>query len=103
MEEVKQAGLFGGYKLIVKKVKKPKELPAKNVLKEKIKRLYTLYEELYELQEIEILETREIIIKGNILIYPQDRQAEPKELINLTIYDIDLRIEKMKEFLNVRN
>jgi len=104
MEEVKQADLYGGYKLIVKKEKKPKKLPAKNVLKEKIEMLYALYEELYELQEIKILEPREVIIKGNILIYPQDRQAEPKELIKLTIYDIDKRIEKMKETLNsVRN
>lgn len=73
------------------------------VLRQKIELLYKLYEELYNRQNISILEPRDVVIKGNIIIYPEDRQAEPIELINLTIYDIDERIAKMKKALGIND
>lgn len=109
--EFKQANIFEEHelistKIVAKNTPKTEKTIVKNkkleVLKNKIKILYEFYEQLYEKQNINLLENREIIIKGNIISYPQDRQAEPKELIKLTIYDIDKRIEKMKEILSLR-
>lgn len=83
------------------KTKKPKKLNSKNrILQAKIKELYGLYQKLYELQNISILEQREVIIKGDIIIYPDERQAEPIENIFIKIEDIDKRIENMLKVLN---
>lgn len=100
--ELKQANIYGGYTIVVAK-KQPKNVPKKikTYLKYKIKILYDMYEQLYEKQNISLLDNRDAIIKGNIISYPEERQAEPLELINLNIYDIDERIKKMKEVLNV--
>lgn len=99
---LKQVNIFGECKEIVKKTGN-KEKHAKKInfykIRQKIELLYKLYEELYNRQNISILEPRDVIIKGNIIIYPEDRQAEPVELINLTLYDIDEKIEKMKKVL----
>lgn len=100
---LKQVDIFGEYKEIVKKTTKQKTRKKTNFYKfrEKIELLYKLYEELYNRQNISILEPRDVIIKGNIIVYPEDKQAEPVELINLTIYDIDKRIEIMKKTLGI--
>ena len=46
------------------------------------------------------MEQKELIIKNNIVAYPQDRQAEPMEIINMnTLDDIDKRIEAMEDTL----
>jgi hypothetical protein len=95
--ELKQAGIFGEYYLVGKK-KKSKKNDNKNVeLKQKLQLLYDLYERLYEQQNIDPLEYRDIIIKGNIIVYPEERQAEPIDSIKLTTYDIDKRISIMQE------
>lgn len=102
--ELKQANLYGGYKLVVVKNNKENTLKKQKLnlkLKQKIKILYELYEALYEKQEISLLDNRDIIINKNIVSYPEERQAELIEMIYLSIYDIDKRIEKMKEVLNV--
>ena len=103
--ELKQASIFGEYKQVVKKYNKnnKKSVPTKTKeLKEKITILYNLYQLLYEKLNIDCLEQREIIIKQNIIIYPDEQQAEPIEITNMNILDdIDKRINKMKEILNV--
>lgn len=99
---LKQVNIFGECKEIVKKTSNKEKCAKKNnfyKIKQKIELLYELYEELYKRQNISILEPRDVIIKGNIIIYPEDRQAEPVELINLTLYDIDEKIDKMKKVL----
>lgn len=99
---LKQADIFGGYRLIVNKDNKkppPPKKTANSILKQKIKLLYRMYESLYRKQNISILEPREVIIKNGIISYPEERQAEPIELIDLTLEDIDKRIDIMKEYL----
>lgn len=100
--EVYQVDIFGKYQKVITKDSKeykPKKLNKKNrILKEKLKILYGLYEELYKKQEISILEYREVIMKDNLIIYPEDRQAEPKKIINLNVLDdIDKRIEETQK------
>lgn len=95
--ELKQAGIFGEYYLIGKKKKSKKNNNKNAELKQKLQLLYDLYERLYEQQNIAPLEYRDVIIKGNIMIYPEERQAEPIDSIKLTIYDIDKRISIMQE------
>lgn len=97
----KQADIFGGHKEIKKKTAVPKKKKENKLLKQKIDILYRMYEELYKKQNIGLLEQRDAIIKNNIIAYPEEKLAEPIEIINLSIYDIDKRIEKMKEVLNV--
>ncbi len=97
--ELKQADVFGGYKLVEKR-HKPKKLVKNQEVKEKIKLLYELYEKLYDKQNIDLFEQRDIIIKGNIICYPNDRQAEPAELTVLSIEEVDKKIQVMKKTLN---
>ena len=102
--ELKQSNIYGEQILIVNKNNKsvkPKTKDKNKILKNKIKILYKMYEELYEKQNISLLDNREIIVKGNIVSYPEERQAEPSDIKNLTIKDIDKRILRMKEILNV--
>lgn len=102
--ELKQASIFGEYKQVGKKINK-KNVPKKNKinleLKQKIEILYNMYEQLYEKQNINLLDSRDIIIKENIISYPEERQSEPIDIISLGIYDIDKRIIRMKEVLSV--
>lgn len=103
--ELKQVNIFGEYdnlKVIKKNDTKIKKVIKENEnLKQKIKILYKMYEQLYEKQNISILEPRDIIIRNNIVIYPEDRQAEPIDTITLGIYEIDERIEIMKKTLGI--
>lgn len=103
--ELKQVNIFGEYvnlKVIKKNDTKIKKVIKKNEnLKQKIRILYKMYEQLYEKQNISLLEPRDVIIRNNIIIYPEDRQAEPIDTISLGIYDIDKRILIMKEILSV--
>lgn len=103
--ELKQVNIFGEYvnlKVIKKNDTKIKKVVKKNEnLKQKIRILYKMYEQLYEKQNISLLEPRDVIIRNNIIIYPEDRQAEPIDIISLGIYDIDKRILRMKEILSV--
>lgn len=92
---LKQANIFGEYFEI--SVKQKRKCKKNQKLKQKIKILYELYEQLYEKQNISPIEYRDIIIKGTIIIYPEERQAEPIEAINLTLDDIDKRINIMQE------
>lgn len=99
---LKQASIFGEYKEIVIKKKSTPKKRKNEELKQKINILYNLYQQLYEKQNISLLESKEIIINKNIIAYPEERQAEPLELITMNILDdIDKRINKMKEILNV--
>lgn len=101
---LKQVNLFGEQILIINKNNKSVKSKIKDknkTLKNKIEILYKMYEELYEKQNINLLDNREIIMKGNIISYPEERQSEPIDIINLGIYDIDKRILRMKEILSV--
>ena len=100
--ELYQATIFGDCRKVIEKHNpeyKPKKLSKKNrELKQKVETLYDLYYKLYELQNISILEQREIIRKGDIIVYVEDRQAEPIEISNMNVLDdIDKRIEITKE------
>ena len=105
--ELKQADIFGGYKLIVKKNNKIKPPKKQSELKPKIELLYNLYEKLYEQLNINLMEQRDLLIKNKgkiiIFVYPEDRQAEPIDLYNTGLYDLDKRIERMKEVLECYN
>ena len=103
--EYKQADIFGKYKLIVEKTiknNKPKKQRKKNDdLQKKLKILYELYYKLYEKQNINILEQREVILKKDLIIYPQEMQAEPVQSVKLNLLDdIDKRINIMQEVIN---
>lgn len=94
--------IFGECKPVVGKHTpeyKPRKLSKKNrELKQKLETLYDLYYKLYELQNISILEQREIIRKGDIIVYVEDRQAEPIEISNMNVLDdIDKRIKITQE------
>lgn len=101
--ELKQADIFGGSKPIVKKNNKTKPPKKQSELKPKIELLYNLYEKLYGQLNINLMEQRDFIIKskGKIIIsaYPEDRQAEPIDLYNTGLDDLDKRIERMQEVL----
>lgn len=98
---VKQADIFGGSKEIKKKKPNKPALVIRNeTIKQKIQKLYNLYEQLYELQNISILEPREVVIKNNIICYPEDRQAEPLQTRKLTLFDIDEKIRIMEKTIN---
>lgn len=98
---LRQASIFGDYKVVIKHNKKKSTKKEKNKkLKAKLSLLYSLYEQLYETLGIDILEQKELIIKNNIVAYPQDRQAEPMEIVHMnTLDDIDKRIEVMEDTL----
>lgn len=98
---LRQASIFGDYKDVIKNNKKKSTKKEKNKeLKKKLNILYCLYQQLYETLNIELLDQREVIIKNNIVAYPEDRQAEPMEIINMNILDdIDKRIEVMEDTL----
>lgn len=93
-----QATIFGECREVIKKdnpEKKPKKLSKKNqIFKQKLEKLYNIYDKLYEMQNISILEQREVIVKKNLVIYPDERQAEPIESIKL---DIENNIDKKLE------
>ena len=96
--ELYQATIFGERREVIKKDNpeyKPKKLSKKNkILKQKLKILYDLYERLYNLQNVSILEQREVILKKDLVIYPDERQAEPIETVQLNIENhIDKKIE----------
>lgn len=95
----KQADIFGGYKEIKKKTAAPAEKKENNLLKQKLNILYEMYAELYRKQNIGLLEQRDAVIKNNIIAYPEDKQAEPITIIQLSIYDIDERINAMRQAL----
>lgn len=102
--ELYQANIFGGSQKVIVKDSAPikqKKLNKKNrILKEKLKTLHTLYEKIYELQNIGLLEQREVIVKKDLIIYPDEKQAEPIETIQMNLLsDIDKRIEITKEKL----
>ena len=97
-----QINIFGKSQKVIQKNNKeykPKKLNKKNeTLKQKLKILYTLYDKLYKLQNINLLEQREIIKKGDIIVYVEDRQAEPVETKKMNVLnDIDKRIEITQE------
>lgn len=96
---LKQADIFGGYKEIKKKTAIPTKKKENKLLKQKIDILYRMYEELYRKQNIGLLEQRDAIIKNNIVVYPEEKQAEPINIIKLSIYDIDERIKVMRQAL----
>ena len=94
--ELMQASLFGEA-ILVKKKTKPKKRRNES-LKNKIKELYDLYEKLYEKNNKWLFDMREAVVENNIIYYIEERQAEPIELINLTLIEnIDLKIERMRE------
>ena len=100
--ELYQANIFGGKEEVIEKHNpeyKPKKLSKKDqILKQKIKILYDLYERLYNSQNISILEQREVILKKDLVIYPDERQAEPIETVQLNIENhIDKKIEVAQE------
>ena len=97
--ELYQVSVFGEKKVIKENNKKSKRNQNKNTtLKQKLKSLYKLYYLIYETQNINLLEQREVIIKGDLIIYPQDNQAEPLSSINMNVLDdIDKRIEIAEE------
>ncbi len=100
--ELYQANIFGGKEEVIEKHNpeyKPKKLSKKDqILKQKLSILYKLYEKLYNLQEISILEQREVILKKDLVIYPDERQAEPIETVQLNIENhIDKKIEVAQE------
>ena len=97
-----QVDIFGNKVPVKSKTQTKKKKLKKTEFKKKINILYDLDEQLYNKYDINLLEQREIIIKQDVIIYPQDRQAEPKDIINLTIYDLDKRIERMKELCENR-
>lgn len=105
--ELKQADIFGGCKPIVKKNNKIKTPKKQSELKPKIELLYNLYEQLYEQLNINLMEQRDLVVrnKGKIIIfvYPEDRQAEPIDLYNAGLNDLDKRIERMQEVLECYN
>lgn len=110
---LKQSNIFGGYEPVNKKnggksagnIRKPPIKKVNEKLKQKVNELYSLYEELYnrlyDRQYINLLdmmlETK--TIDNRIIVYPDEQQAEPKDIANLTLYDIDERINKMRETL----
>lgn len=96
---LKQVTIFGGLEPVkIKKDQRKKENNKNKVLKEKITLLYNLYYQLYTKQNIDIFEQKEIILKDNIIIYVDEKQAEPIEFINLALIEnIDKKIERMKE------
>ena len=98
-----QIDIYGNKKVLKKKNKKVSISDQKElILKNKIKFLYKMYEQLYESLNIDLMEQREVVIKNNIIAYVEDRQAEPLELINLALCEnIDYKINKTKEILNV--
>lgn len=98
-----QIDIYGNKKVLKKKNKKVSICDQKElILKNKIKFLYKMYEQLYESLNIDLMEQREVVIKNNIIAYVEDRQAEPLELINLALCEnIDYKINKTKEILNV--
>lgn len=96
---LKQADIFGGHKEIKKKTATPTKKKENKLLKQKIDILYAMYEELYRKQNIGLLEQRDAIIKNNIIAYPEEKQAEPINIIKLSIYDIDERIKVMRQAL----
>jgi hypothetical protein len=96
---LKQADIFGGHKEIKKKTATPTKKKVNKLLKQKIDILYAMYEELYRKQNIGLLEQRDAIIKNNIIAYPEEKQAEPTNIIKLSIYDIDERIKVMRQAL----
>ena len=99
-----QIDIYGKEKVLKKKNKKRKSIcdPKELILKTKIDILYELYEKLYERFNVDLMEQREAIVINNIILFVEERQAEPIELINLTLCEnIDYKITKMKEILNV--
>lgn len=99
-----QIDIYGNKKILKKKKNKKVSISDQKelILKNKIKFLYKMYEQLYESLNIDLMEQREVVIKNNIIAYVEDRQAEPLELINLTLCEnIDYKINKTKEILNV--
>ena len=102
MVGLKQVNIYGELIEIACKSKSVQK-PRNQKLKQKIDKLYALYENLFKKQDVNILELREVIVKDDILIYPEDRQAEPVCMIELTIEDIDKRIEIMSKFMEKYN
>lgn len=96
-----QIDIYGNKKILKKKNKKVSICNQKEIiLKNKIKELYKMYEQLYESLNIDLMEQNEVVIKNNIIAFIEDRQAEPLELINLALCEnIDYKINKMKEVL----
>lgn len=94
--ELYQVSIFGEYQQIVtKKQYVPRKLnKQQTIFKGKLQRLYKLYEQLYKYQNISILEQREVIMKDNLVIYPDEQQAEPIETIKMDVFkNIDKKIE----------
>ena len=96
--ELYQATIFGERREVIKKDNpeyRPKKLSKKNqIFKQKLEKLYNIYSKLYEMQNISILEQREVILKKDLVIYPDERQAEPIKTVKL---DIENNIDKKLE------
>lgn len=109
MDKYYQECIFGGKIEIKNKdnIVNNKKLNKKKLLfKNKILELYDLYDTLYCMLNIDILEQKEIIIKKNIVAYTEYRQAEPIELIKINNFtnindlsNIEKKIEIMKKVI----
>lgn len=91
--ELYQLDIFGQKKKIKGCAKRGSPRIKNKDLKAKIHTLYSLYFRLYKTQNIPILDTREIIMRKNLIVYPDEMQAEPKETLEMNLLDdIDKRI-----------
>lgn len=94
--EFEQLKLFGKSKKNCSKKRTKTRKNDKN-LKVKLKELYLLHGKLYDKLNISLFEQREIIKIGNIIAFPEYREAE----INGTQFlSIDERIKVHKEYLD---
>lgn len=93
-----QKNIFGKAKPIAFK-NNTKNKKGKPLLSNKIQQLYSIYSAIYDTLDINIFETKEIIIFDNIIAYPEEKIAE----VNGTQFlNIDERIKINGEWLNGR-
>ena len=97
-----QISIFGEKKEITKSLNThliTKKLNLKGkAFKKKIQKLHKIYDKIFEILNISLLEQREVIMEKGLIIYPDEQQAEPIETIKMNLLnDIDKRIEKAEE------
>ena len=77
---VAQLNIFGGVEEIIAKKRRINPQPKKVKVNIKLKRKYRLleyaYSRLFDILDINILEQREIVKKGLLVAYVEERQAE---------------------------
>lgn len=101
---VAQLGLFGGSVEIVEREKKSKQsnhISKKQVkVKQKLIRKYSIleyaYSRLFNKLDINILEQKQRVIKGLIIAYPDEQQAE---VIGTQKMNINQRVKFYTDFL----